>query len=82
MGGVRFEKALDGDLLEKMYKSGCQKLVFGLESYNQRVLDLMKKGIKADVVKRILDACLKVGIAFHIYIALLLGFQQKRKKRR
>src|SRR3990167_2379728 len=35
MGGVRFENALDGDLLEKMHASGCQKLVFGLESYNQ-----------------------------------------------
>ncbi|MBI2471954.1 MAG: radical SAM protein [Planctomycetes bacterium] len=72
MGGVRFENALDGDLLEKMYKSGCQKLVFGLESYNQRVLDLMKKGIKTDVVKRVLDGCLKAGIAFHLYI--IIGF--------
>src|SRR3989304_906008 len=33
MAGVRFENALDGDLLEKMSKSGCQKLVLGLESY-------------------------------------------------
>ena len=78
MGGVRFENALDGDLLEKMHESGCQKLVFGLESYNQRVLDLMKKGIKTDIVKRVLDACATVGIAFHIYI--IIGFPTETEK--
>ena len=72
MGGVRFENAIDGELLGKMSKSGCQKLVFGLESYNQRVLDLMKKGTKTDVVNRILDACLKAGISFHLYT--IVGF--------
>ena len=78
MGGVRFENALDADLLEKMHESGCKKLVFGLESYNQRVLDLMKKGIKTDVVKRVLDTCLKVGIAFHLYI--IVGFPTETDK--
>lgn len=72
MGGVRFEHALNHDVLRKMHESGCQKLVFGLESYNQRVLDLMKKGTKADRVKKILDECLKIGISFHLYI--IIGF--------
>ena len=72
MGGVRFENALDGDLLEKMASAGCKKLVFGLESYNQRVLDLMKKGIKTDVVKKTLDNCLNAGISFHLYT--IVGF--------
>lgn len=64
MGGVRFEKALTGDVLKKMAEAGCQKLVFGLESYCQRVLDKMKKGTKRDVVKKTLDECLKAGIRF------------------
>lgn len=72
MGGVRFESALTSDLLGKMHASGCQKLVFGLESYNQRMLDLMKKGTNVDVVKRVLDECLKAGISFHLYI--IIGF--------
>ena len=72
MGGVRFENALDGDLLGKMASAGCKKLVFGLESYNQRVLDLMKKGIKTDVVKKTLDNCLNAGISFHLYT--IVGF--------
>lgn len=72
MCGVRFESALTGDVLAKMYESGCQKLVFGLESYNQRMLGLMKKGTKVDVVKKVLDECLKSGISFHLYI--IIGF--------
>ncbi len=78
MGGVRFENALSHDVIGKMYESGCQKLVFGLESYNQRVLDLMKKGIKVEVVKRILDECRKVGISFHLYI--IIGFPTETEK--
>lgn len=78
MGGVRFENALSLDVLRKMYESGCQKLVFGLESYNQRVLDIMKKGTKVEVVKRILDECLKVGISFHLY--LIIGFPTETEK--
>ncbi len=78
MGGVRFENALSRDVLEKMHKSGCHKLVFGLESSNQRVLDLMKKGIKVDVVKRILDDCLKAGISFHLYV--IIGFPTETEK--
>ncbi len=78
MGGVRFENALDSDLLRTMSKSGCQKLVFGLESYNQRVLDLMKKGIRAEAVKRILDECLRVSISFHLYI--IVGFPTETEK--
>jgi hypothetical protein len=78
MGGVRFENALHDEVLRKMYESGCRKLVFGLESYNQRVLNLMKKGIKTDVVKRVLDECLKVGISFHLYI--IIGFPTETEK--
>ncbi|MDR4507497.1 MAG: B12-binding domain-containing radical SAM protein [Candidatus Brocadiaceae bacterium] len=78
MGGVRFEKSLTPDMLGQMHESGCQKLVFGLESYNQRVLELMKKGIKVNVVKKILDACLKTGIAFHLYV--IVGFPTETEK--
>lgn len=78
MGGVRFENALDSDLLKMMSESGCQKVVFGLESYNQRVLDVMKKGIKTEVVKKILDECLRAGISFHLYV--IVGFPTETEK--
>jgi len=55
-----------------LYKSGCRKLIFGLESYNQRVLDSMKKGVELSWVDDTSEACMKLGIAMHFY--LICGF--------
>ncbi len=72
IGGVRFEDGLTRELIRDMHRAGCLKLVFGMESYSQRVLDLMKKGIKRETVKRILEDCLEEGVAAHIYT--IVGF--------
>jgi hypothetical protein len=69
---MRFEKNLTRDLLKLMRDAGCLKIVCGLESYNQRVMDFMKKGIKREHVNRIIDDCLDLDIAVHCYI--LIGF--------
>jgi anaerobic magnesium-protoporphyrin IX monomethyl ester cyclase len=69
---MRFEKNLSRDLLALMQEAGCLKIVFGLESFNQRVMDFMKKGITQDSVRRITDDCLDLGIAIHCYI--IAGF--------
>jgi hypothetical protein len=69
---MRFEKNLTRDLLSSMRDAGCLKIVFGLESFNQRVMDLMKKGIKQEWVRRIADDCVDLGIAVHCYI--IVGF--------
>jgi len=69
---MRFEKNLTRDLLKLMRDAGCLKIVFGLESYNQRVMDFMKKGIKREHVNRIVDDCLDLDIAVHCYV--LVGF--------
>jgi radical SAM family protein/B12 binding protein len=69
---MRFEKNLTQDLLKLMRDAGCLKIVCGLESYNQRVMDFMKKGIKREHVNRIIDDCLDLDIAVHCYI--LIGF--------
>jgi radical SAM superfamily enzyme YgiQ (UPF0313 family) len=69
---MRFEKNLSRDLLKLMRDAGCLKIVFGLESYNQRVMDFMKKGIKQEHVRRIVDDCLDLDIAVHCYV--LIGF--------
>ena len=60
------------DRIELLYKSGCRKLIFGLESYNQRVLDAMKKGVELSWVDDTAEACMKLGIAMHFY--LICGF--------
>jgi radical SAM superfamily enzyme YgiQ (UPF0313 family) len=36
--------------------------MFGLESYNQRVLDLMNKGIRAEEIGRIVERCHEADI--------------------
>ncbi|HZS12259.1 MAG TPA: radical SAM protein [Nitrospirales bacterium] len=69
---MRFEKNLTRDLLTQMRDAGCLKIVFGLESFNQRVMDFMKKGIKQESVRRITEDCLDLGIAVHCYI--IVGF--------
>jgi hypothetical protein len=69
---MRFEKNLSRDLLKLMREAGCLKIVFGLESFNQRVMDFMKKGITQDSVRRITEDCLDLGIAVHTYI--IVGF--------
>ena len=38
---ARFEAAFMGDLCHLLAEGGCKRLMFGLESYNQRILDLM-----------------------------------------
>ncbi len=69
---MRFEKNLTRELLTQMRDAGCLKIVFGLESFNQRVMDFMKKGITQDSVRRITEDCLDLGIAVHCYI--IVGF--------
>lgn len=69
---MRFEKNLSRDLLKLMREAGCLKIVFGLESYNQRVMDFMKKGIKQEHVRRIVGDCLDLDVAVHCYV--LIGF--------
>lgn len=72
IGGVRFEEGLTLEVLKDIKQSGCQKLVFGLESFSQRVLDLMCKGTKRETIKRILNNCPETGIAVHLYS--IVGF--------
>ena len=69
---MRFEKNLSRELLALMRDAGCLKIVFGLESFNQRVMDFMKKGISQASVRRVTEDCLDLGIAVHCYI--IAGF--------
>lgn len=59
---ARFEEAFTADLCRLLAEGGCRRLMFGLESYNQRVLDLMNKGIRAEEVGRIVERCHEAGI--------------------
>ncbi len=69
---VRFESALDEKLLTRFKAAGCVNLIFGLESFSARVLKKMKKGISPEKIRRVLEDCRRVGIAFNLQ--LFFGF--------
>ncbi|MEW6734914.1 MAG: radical SAM protein, partial [Acidobacteriota bacterium] len=66
-GETRFHDSINEDLCKQMFQSGCRKIQFGLESYNQRILDLMRKDIKIDYILPNIKACLDAGIAVHLF---------------
>ena len=48
--------------------SGCVLLKLGLESGSQAVLDAMCKGVRLDLVERVLAALQQAGIATYVYL--------------
>ena len=66
-GAARFEPSLDAVTLQRLARSGCRMLMFGLESASPRVLERMDKGISLDVARRILREGAEAGIWNHIF---------------
>ncbi len=66
-GETRFSPAIDRRLTDAMYAAGCRRLDLGLETYNQHVLDLMRKDIKAAWIAPNLDSLLASGISVHLF---------------
>lgn len=62
---------LTDDLLKLMRRSGCWLLQVGVESGNQKILNLMKKGITLEQVKKACEAAYKLG--FHIKTFFIIG---------
>jgi anaerobic magnesium-protoporphyrin IX monomethyl ester cyclase len=78
MAGVRFDKGLTKDILQKARDAGCLKMVFGLESSNKRILSLMDKGIETEITRNIIDNCLDSDIAIHMYV--IVGFPSETRE--
>ncbi len=64
---VRLDPAFDYHLCELMARAGCRNLMFGMESANQRVLNLMEKGTRAENFPSILRSCNSAGIATTLF---------------
>jgi anaerobic magnesium-protoporphyrin IX monomethyl ester cyclase len=75
---VRYESTFRRELLELAYRSGCRMLAFGLESINQRVVDLMDKGTTRATTERILTDCHEIGIASNVMF--FIGFPSETKE--
>ena len=64
---------LDKELLETMYKSGCNFITASIESGNQNVLDnIVKKPVKLDKIPAIFDMAKSIG--FDINVNFIIGF--------
>lgn len=63
---MRFERAVDRELLRCAVEAGCRQVWLGLESASERVLTAMDKGIALTDVERILRACDDVGLGVHL----------------
>ncbi len=64
---IRFEEALqDPQIWQLAVKSGCCTLYYGMESANERVLNLMDKHVKKSVIENNLREAAKAGIWNHV----------------
>ncbi len=75
---ARFEEALTLELCQLIAKAGCRKLLLGLESGCQRVLDLMEKGTRKETVEVILRNLYEAGVSFYLFC--MIGFPTETKE--
>lgn len=68
---ARLEKQFTQELLRKMSRSGCTTICWGLESGNERVLDVINKNINLGTAKNILSNSSSVKI--HNRVLVMFG---------
>lgn len=71
-------KGFTREVLDRMRESGCEYILWGLESGSQRLLDLMNKGTKLPEVADVLQLAYAAGIFNHVFV--LLGFPTETKE--
>lgn len=64
----RVSRQYDEALLKKAHENGCEMVMFGVESFNQRLLNFIKKGITADTSKYCLELFHKCGIKTYAWL--------------
>ena len=68
-GFARISRQLaDEDFCHSLRRAGCVMLKLGLESGDQQVLERMNKGIKLEMVARVLKALKEAGIMTYVYL--------------
>ena len=72
-------KKLDYALLNKMYKSGCRILHFGVESGYQKRLDSLYKKTNVKEMESILSHCQQIGIRTHCLFIVGFPFETSKE---
>lgn len=81
--GLRWEcdsrvDCVDEDLLRAMKDSGCAAIIYGVESYDDESLTLMKKGINTRKIDRAIEMTKKVGLFMNVNT--IIGFKWETRK--
>ncbi|MFC1955014.1 B12-binding domain-containing radical SAM protein [Chloroflexota bacterium] len=71
-GQAYFRPEMTRELLGKMSESGCTSFFWGLESGNQKIINLMRKNYDLDIAKRVIIDASELGI--RNYLPLIVGF--------
>jgi len=64
---TRMDEKLSDEEIQTIVDGGCRMLYFGMESYNQRVLDLMKKNISRENIEPLVNGFLQHGIPVTLF---------------
>ncbi len=76
-GEIRMERHLGRDYFRDLYRGGCRMLLFGLESADSRILNLINKGIHTDSAARVIKSASNEGIITWVFF--FLGFPGERR---
>jgi len=69
---------VDSAILKKMKKAGCKLVVFGVETFSERLRKEMGKNLPTNVVLRVVLQSKKIGVK--VCINCLVGFPTETKK--
>lgn len=69
---------INEELLISLKRAGCKRIQYGVESGSQRILDIMKKGITLDEVRKAFSLTKKIGI--DTYADFMLGYPTETKE--
>lgn len=64
----RVSREYDEELLEKAKKNGCKMVMFGVETFNQRLLKFIRKGISAETSRYCLKLFHDAGIKTFVWL--------------
>jgi len=77
-GLIKFEKFFDAPIFAGLARVGTRSLYVGLESASERVLALMRKNTKQEIMRRNLGDATRAGIWMHCF--LFFGFPGEREE--
>ncbi len=75
---IRFSPRITPGFCSLLRRAGCRELKLGLESFNDRVLRLMRKGITTRLIDRVLNNASTAGL--NVFANMIVGFPTETEK--